>query len=246
MRILLLDIETCPLTSFHWGLWDQNIAINQIVEDGRTICWAAKWLKEREIMFDSEHESNPNKMFKRIHKLVDEADAVIHYNGTQFDMPHLNTGFLDHDLVPPSHYANIDLLQTARRQFKFASNKLDYVARRLGLGSKLKHKGMDLWRGCMNGNESDWRTMKRYNIQDVRLLEKVYLKLLPWIPNHPNLGVCINAEKLTCGSCGSENVKRDGIQYNKTLSYQRYRCKGCGKPQRSPKRLSPRGEGVLV
>jgi len=246
MRILLLDIETSPLVCFAWGLWDQNIAINQIVEDGRTLCWAAKWLKEREVMFDSEHESTPKTMFRRIHKLIQEADAVVHYNGTKFDMPHLNTGFLEYDYVPPSHYANIDLLQTARRKFNFASNKLDYVAQKLGLGSKLKHKGMDLWRGCMAGNESDWRIMKRYNIQDVRLLEKVYLKLLPWIQNHPNLGVVINAGKKTCGSCGSENVKKDGIQYNKTLSYQRWRCKDCGKPQRERRRLAPAADGVLV
>ena len=177
MRILLLDIETAPNAGYFWGLWKQNIGISQIEVPGYTICWAAKWLKEREVMFDSVHESRPKAMFKRIHKLVDEADAVIHYNGTRFDMPHLNSGFLEHDLDPPSSYKNIDLLQPARRKFQFTSNKLDFVAQTLGLGSKLQHKGMALWLGCMAGKEADWRVMKRYNIQDDERLAQGVRKL---------------------------------------------------------------------
>ena len=33
-RILLLDIETAPNKVYVWGMWNQNIAANQVVEDG--------------------------------------------------------------------------------------------------------------------------------------------------------------------------------------------------------------------
>jgi hypothetical protein len=245
MKILLLDIETAPNLVYSWGLWDQNIAINQIVKPGYILCWAAQWLDKREIMFDSIHDSLKLKMIKRIHKLINEADAVVHYNGVKFDMPWLNQEFLLNGLPPPSGYADIDLLRTARSRFNFPSNKLDYVAKQLDVGQKIKHIGMDLWTDCMNGCPKAWAKMKRYNKQDVRLLKKVYIELLPWVRNHPNWGVVSNTGELTCRNCGSENIKKDGIQRNQTLSYQRYRCKDCWTPLQSPKALEKRGCGVL-
>src|SRR5690606_726331 len=118
-----------------WGLWGQNVATNQIIAPGHTLCWAAKWHGEREIMFESVEKSKPATMVKRIHKLLNEADTVVHYNGTKFDMPTLNKEFLLHGLTPPAPSKQIDLLRTAKRRFRLASNKLDFVAQSLGLGS---------------------------------------------------------------------------------------------------------------
>ena len=223
-----------------WGLWNQNIAINQIQEPGYTLCWAAKQ-DNGPVVFDSS-----KKMIKHLHELMEETDAIVHYNGTKFDIPTVNKEFLLQGLTPPSHYAEIDLLRTVRRRFRFTSNKLDYVCQQLGLGSKTKHMGMDLWKGCMGGDEKSWRTMERYNKQDVTLLQKLYKKLLPWIPNHPNHGVFINSDKPTCRNCGSTDVKENGIQRNNTLSYQRYRCNSCGAPLRGRRRLDAPSDGILV
>ena len=77
-------------------------------------------------------------MIKEIHKLVDEADAIITYNGKRFDMPILNKEFLLLGFDLPSPYKDIDLLNTARQNFKFASNKLDYISQELGIGMKQK------------------------------------------------------------------------------------------------------------
>jgi len=240
MQLLFLDIETAPNICYTWGLWNQNIAISQIQEPGYTLCWAAK-LNNGPVIFDSS-----KKMIKNLHKLMEEADAIVHYNGTKFDIPKVNKDFLLEDLPPPSYYAEIDLLKTVRKRFGFSSNKLDYVAQQLGIGSKVRHKGMDLWKECMAGDERAWRTMKRYNIQDVVLLQKLYKKLLPWIPNHPNHGVFVNSDNPTCRNCGSTKLVKDGIQHNNTLSYQRYRCKSCRAPLKGRRRLEPAGEGVLV
>lgn len=235
IKILLLDIETAPNIVFSWGLWQQNIGINQIVDAGYALCWAAKWLGSDKIEFASVFHNTKKNMLKKIHKMLDDADVVVHYNGKRFDIPTLNKEFIKVGLLPPSPYKQVDLLSVARRQFKFASNKLDYVARFLGLGEKVKHRGMDLWRDCMERVPEAWEEMRGYNIQDVILLEKVYNVLLPWIGStNPNRNV-FEGTRLSCPSCGSHNVQRRGTSRSKTLIYQRFACTDCGSWSRSNK-----------
>lgn len=179
-------------------------------------------------MFDSVYQSTPTKMLRGVHKLLDEADAVIHYNGTKFDIPTINKEFILNGLPPPSPYKQIDLLKTARRQFKFPSNKLDYISKAMGLGQKTKHVGHELWIGCMNGDEGSWKVMEKYNKQDVRLLERVYDRMLPWIKSHPNVALYDTAEDPSCTNCGSSNLQRRGYSYTQTGIYARHVCKDCG------------------
>jgi hypothetical protein len=166
------------------------------------------------------------RMVRRIHKLLNEADAVCHYNGKKFDIPTLNKEFLLHGLPPPSPSKQIDLLAEARSNFRLASNKLDFVAKALGLGQKTKHKGMELWLGCMNGNKEDRKLMEEYNKQDVLLLEKVYKRVQGWIKVHPNLSVMEDVE--CCTKCGSEDYNARGRAYTTAGSYPRFQCNNCG------------------
>ena len=178
MKILLLDIESAPNTAYVWGLFKQNISISQIVNSSEMLCWAAKWLGSNDIEFAS-IMGGKRKMLQRIHKLLDQADAVVHYNGSRFDIPTLNKEFLQADMPPPAPYMQIDLLRTARQQFRFPSNKLDYVGKALGVGQKESHEGFELWIKCMNRDPDAWQRMEAYNKQDVLLLEQVYYKFLP-------------------------------------------------------------------
>lgn len=238
MKILLLDIETAPHRVYAWGLWDQRIAINQIVEPGYTLCFAAKWLGSRDLMFDSVHQSKPAAMFKRAHALLDEADAVCHYNGRKFDIPTLQGEFVRRKMKPPSPFKHIDLLTTCRGQFRFASNKLDYVSQLLGLGQKTQHKGMPLWHACMQGDEAAWRIMERYNRQDVRLLEKLHNELLPWIKNYPNRSVHSGDE--VCPSCGGKHYQQRGTSITAGCVYPRLQCQSCGRWFRGIRAINPR------
>lgn len=226
MKLLLLDIETAPNLVHVWGLWQQNVSINQIIDSGYVLCWAAKWYGEDEVFFDSVQKSSHRKMINRIYSMIDKADAVVHYNGSKFDMPTLNKEFLLLNLTPPSPYKQIDLLQTARSQFRFPSNKLDYIAKTLGLGQKVKHIGHELWIQCMAKNKEAWEMMEEYNKQDVVLLEKVYDKLRGWIKNHPNHGV--HEGTVCCTNCGSEDFQRRGWAYTTSYKYKRYQCNNCG------------------
>ena len=226
-RLLMLDIETAPHRVWVWGLYGQDIAINQIEEPGYTLCWSAKWYGEKKIEYLSIQDGK-RKMLRRIYDLVNEADAVIHYNGQKFDMPTLNQEFLAMGLTPPAPYKQIDLLGVARRQFRLPSNKMDYVARHFGLGKKFPHKGMDLWKGCMEGDEASWRTMKKYNVQDVKLLEDIYKLFLPWIKTHPNQGLYTNEIRPVCKNCGSGQLQSRGTHHTNTMTYRRFRCQKCG------------------
>lgn len=227
MKILVLDIETAPNLAHVWRLWKQNVAINQIIESGYVLCWAAKWYGEDKVYFDSvKNGRKPRSMLLTIHKMINDCDAIIHYNGTKFDMPTLNQEFLLHGLPPPSPYKHIDLLTTVRRQFNFPSNKLDYVAQQLKIGKKTSHQGHELWIKCMNNDKAAWQTMQEYNENDVVLTEMVYEALKPWIKGHPNHGTYENG--LCCTNCGSLNFKRSGWAYTQTNKYQRYACKDCG------------------
>ena len=236
MKILLLDIETSPNLAHVWGLWNVNVGTNQLLESSYTMCWAAKWYGEKQVMFSSIVEDGEGKMIAEIYKLLDEADVVIHYNGKKFDIPTLNKEFLLHGLPPPAPYKQIDLLRVAKSQFRFPSNKLDYVAQRLGLGKKVKHEGHELWIKCMNNDESAWKRMERYNKQDVNLLEKVYNRLMPWIKSHPNHNL-YGTSQHNCPTCGSDKLQRRGFSHSITGTSQRWQCTSCGSWSQSVKSI---------
>ena len=228
MRILLLDIETSPNMAYVWGLWDQNVSLNQLIAPTEILCYAAKWYGESSVFFGSIENNSKKKMLKGIHTLLNEADAVIHYNGTRFDIPHLNREFIECGYSPPSPYKEIDLLTTAKRKFKFPSNKLEYVSKALGVGSKFKHNGFELWDGCMKGDKESWNTMEKYNIQDVLLLERVYEKMKPWVKFHANHSLFNTTTGAVCPKCGGVHLQKRGFYYTLASQYQRYQCKSCG------------------
>lgn len=236
IKILLLDIETSPNIVYSWGLFNQNISINQVIEPSKVLCWAAKWLGDDTIHYASLKQRKPLQMVSKIHALLDEADAVVSWNGKSFDVKHLNREFLEYGLPPPSPYKQIDLLQTARQNFKFLSNKLQYVLEQLELGSKEDTGGFKTWVGCLKGVASDWDKMRKYNIADVVEMEKVYWQFLPWIKNHPNRAY-YEANKEQCPWCGSEEFIGRGYYRGQAYTYHKLQCsaKGCRKYFRTTK-----------
>jgi hypothetical protein len=231
MNVLLLDIETAPNLAHVWGLWQQNVGLPQLIDSGYVLCWAAKWLGDADTMFDSIKRSGPKKMLTRIHKLLDAADAVIHYNGTKFDIPTLNKEFLLYGLEPPAPYKEIDLLKTARSKFRFPSNKLDYVAKALGVKRKVQHRGHELWTKCMERDEDAWKEMETYNRGDIDTLEGVYFKFRPWIRGHANFSVFTGS--VVCVACGSSHLQRRGSYLTNAGKYARFQCQDCGKWNRT-------------
>ncbi len=236
MRILAIDIETSPILCWAWGLWDQNIGLNQIVRPTEMLCFVAKWVGEpsaAEFHRGSKNGSK-GKMVKRAWRLLDEADVILHFNGKSFDTKHLQREFLEAGLTPPSPFKQIDLLDTCKRQFRFPSNKLAYVSKQLGLAGKVEHEGFELWTKCMEGDEQAWSRMRAYNLQDVALLEDMYMVLRPWVVAHPSIAAEIGMN--VCPKCGGSELEARGFAVLRTGRYRRFVCRGCGSWTRSTKR----------
>lgn len=235
-RILALDIETAPHTAHVWSLWRQTVSLSQLRETGRVLCFAWRWLGEaQQTQFISERGKNGReKMLAEAHKLLSEADIVVTYNGAKFDIPTLNKEFLEDGYDPPAPYKQVDLYKTIKRNFRFASNKLDHVAKQLGIRTKIRHSGHELWVRCMEGDEAAWKKMEKYNKRDVLILDKLYHRLLPWIGGHPNVTLYSEATSLDrCPVCASKSLTKRGFATSKAFRYQRYQCNGCGSWSRS-------------
>lgn len=246
-KILVFDIETSPLITYTWGLFDQNIALNQIKEDWHVLSYAAKWLDDppNKTMYKDQRGkkdiSNDKDMLKGIWKLLDEADVVITQNGISFDSKKLNARFMIHGLGRPSPYKHIDTLKIAKKHFAFTSNKLEYMTDKLcvkykKLTDERKFGGFSLWKECLKDNIKAWKEMERYNKYDVLSLEELYHKLQPW-DNSVNLSSFHDSEQFTC-NCGSTKFHKRGITVTSTGKFQRYQCQNCGKWHRSKVNLT--------
>lgn len=235
MRLLGIDIETSAATVSTWGIWNANIGINQIQVPTRVICFAARWEGQRRSMFFSEFEHGHEEMVRQAHALLDEADAVMGWNSKGFDIPHLNREFLLLGLKPPAPFQQIDLMLAVKKQFRFLSNKLDWVSQQVIGDRKVQHSGYSLWEACLRGDEKAWRLMAKYNRQDVDLLFTLYEQLKPWIPSHPNRAL-IDGVSDGCPACGGTHLQRRGWAFTKVSEYPRYQCQDCGKWSRGQAR----------
>src|SRR5215472_3495403 len=94
---LLLDIETTPNLAHVWSFWDQNVGLDQLRESAELLCFAAKWLGDpaKDTVCFSSYRHGKQDMVKIARELLDQADAVMTWNGRRFDIPHLNREFLE-------------------------------------------------------------------------------------------------------------------------------------------------------
>lgn len=232
-KILIFDIETAPLKSFIWSIWQNNIGLHMLQSDWFMLSWSAKWLFEEEVVSEvlTREEvltEDDERITKGLYKLFEEADIVIAHNGKKFDIKRVNTRFLKHGLTPPSPYILIDTLLTLRSKFSLTSNKLDWVASEFfGYEGKIK-TDFSLWERCSRGDKEALEEMKKYNEQDVLILEEVYLRIRPWIQPHPNVSLFIDTDKHACPSCGSENLSDAGTYCTYANEYDAHRCNDCG------------------
>jgi hypothetical protein len=245
-KILLYDLETFPNKGLFWAgkMYETNII--KVVEYGGLASVAWKWLgQERIACLTREGKKNDKSIVDHLWNLFDEADIVIAHNGVEFDQKVTNTNLIkypEYGTKPPSPYQVVDTRKEAGKHFRFDSNSLDSLARFLGVGRKLPHKGFDMWEECMNDEKPAWQEMTKYNKHDVFLLEGCYLKLRPWMKTHPNLSL-ITDRPLACPRCSTENtLEARGFVYTVARKYRQFRCKECGqwsrgKPVKAEKSL---------
>lgn len=234
-KIITLDIETSPIQAYTWGLWKQNIGLNQIIRDWSILSYAAKTMGERHVRYmdtgDMPDPYDDSLVLVGLWAELDEADIVIVQNGIKFDLRKINARFLARGMRPPSPYKVVDTMLEARKVAALTSNKLEWLAAVLTTERKDKHHefpGFELWTECLKGNPRAWAVMRKYNPKDVIATEKVYLKLRPYIAGHPNIAAYDDDEHMRCPKCGSKHLNRRGFALTQTGQYPRYQCRSCG------------------
>ena len=237
-KILVLDIETAPILAHVWGLFDQNVGVNQIVKDRHLLAWAAIWIDDDKAKMHYRDQrkvkpiENDKAILEDLWKLLDETDVIVTQNGKAFDAKVINARMAIHGMRPPSPYKHIDTKQLAKRSFAFTSNRLEYLSSKLCPDdAKDKHKefpGFELWVECLAGNIKAWEEMRSYNQQDVLATRALYKRLAPW-GNAPgvNLNVYHGDAVFRC-ECGSSDLIKRGYTYTPKGKYQRFSCNACG------------------
>lgn len=223
-KILVLDIEWRPTKAYVWGAWKENITPEKIIEHGGLLCVGAKWVGESKCHVFSEWEHGHLGMLERIHEMMSYADAIVGYNSDKFDLRKLDGEFLLHGLPPVPPCTSIDCLKAVKK-FGFFMNRLAFIGPFLGVGAKVEHEGMALWTKVIDGDRDAQKRMLRYCAQDVRMTEELYLRIRPYIRNHPHMGKVKAAE---CPSCGGTHAQSRGTRRTRAYKIQRLHCQDCG------------------
>ena len=236
-KVLVLDIETAPLKSYTWGLWQQNVGLNQIESEWFILSYSAKWLgsPEDEVMYSDMrgkvHTEDDTHLLDDLWKLINDADIILTQNGKKFDLKKINARFVMNGYKPPSPYKQIDTLIIAKQVFGFTSNKLEWMTDKLCKKYKKqshgKFSGFELWKQMMLDNPEAWSECEIYNKYDVLSLEELYLVVAAWDAKHPNFNLYHDNEEHVC-RCGSKHVVEDGFAYTAKSKFQQYRCLDCG------------------
>jgi hypothetical protein len=235
-RIVTLDIETAPIISAHWDLWDQNIGIDQIRTEWAIIAFSAKWLGRQKVHYrdtggrGAKHVYDDRALLNELWTILDRADIVVTQNGVAFDIKKINARLVMHGHKPYSPIKVVDTMLIAKRHFAFTSNKLAWMSRHLTDTPKEDHRkfpGFELWNECLRDNPAAWREMRRYNIRDVVATEQLYLKLRAWMVGHPNLSVYTSREEVQCPKCGSDKVQMRGRAFTQSGEYNKIQCLSC-------------------
>lgn len=221
-KILYFDIEWKPATAYVWRMWDENVSPDQLIDAGGLLCFSAIWDGDPSPVFASEWEDGHAGMVQKLHDLFMEADVLITYNGDKYDIPKAMGEFLLLGLSPPPVPTSIDLLKAVKKM-GFVMNRLAFIGPFLKVGAKVKHEGFPLWTAVMSGDPKAQNRMKKYCIQDSRLLVRLYAKIKPYIRNHPFLG-----ERGVCGACDGKILHSRGFRRTKMFKIQRLQCQTCG------------------
>lgn len=229
MKILSIDIENSPHLIWSYNLWSKNFytSPDMVVEYSKIMCFAGKWVGENsEPMFYSTYHNGKGGMLQAFWNLMNEADALLYYNGDRFDRPKINKELLVAGYDPPSPSKGIDLYTVIKRHFDFPYKRLDQVAKALGLeGKKGSHAAN--WKLCLQDDPEAWERMKLYNIQDVVLNEQLFNIVKPWIGGSAIPSVAVdNGATMTC-RCGSTDLTKEGFRQTLTGKFQRYCCNTC-------------------
>ena len=211
IRRLFFDIETgyyeLKIRAFQLKNYTKYFNPDSIVKQKEIICISYKWQYEDEV-HTLDWRMGEKQMLKEFVKIMGEANECVYHNGDNFDVKEIRTRCIYHGILMFPNYRSLDTLKKSRKYFRFASNKLDYIGKFLGIGGKLEHEGFDLWVKVVEEKDEDaLERMIDYCERDVIVLEDTFFVLSPFIDHNNNFAVLTGGEKWYCPECGSHDVK---------------------------------------
>lgn len=208
VKRLFFDIETSPIIAYTWRVgWKLNIPTDNIIQDWKIICISYGWEDEDKIhTLTWDKNQCDKKLLIDFIKIANEADELVAHNGDRFDIKKIRTKCIYHRIPMFPNYRTLDTLKKAKSGFIFNSNRLDYIAKYLGVGAKLEHEGFNMWVKCMQGDKDALADMVKYCEMDIVVLQDVFLVMQSYIKQNIHAGTLNEGRKCDCPSCGSENV----------------------------------------
>lgn len=246
-KILFWDLETLmnpeevmkifPGMSNYPGL-TLKASINSI------ICFGYKYLGDKEASCINawdfpgwEYSTNDDgELVAAAYEILKDADAIVTHNGKRFDLKFFNSRAVYHGFAPLPKIPHIDTCTLSRSNLFLFNNRLNTVAKYLGVEEKMDNGGWELWIDVQKRDPGAMEIMTEYCKQDVEVLEQVFMKMRPFINNLPNHNIFGEGDKHVCPTCGSSHVHKHGFKRTKTQTYQRYLCQDCGSVSRSDKK----------
>lgn len=242
-KILFWDVEIAPPIYWAYGPRVEYLRSDNIIRDKWFVCASWKWLG-RPAKYTTSVLNNHKRfdacyfddytVIQATKEAIEQADVVVAHNGDNFDWKELQARCVFHGLGPLPPIQKIDTLKVARREFRFHSNNLRYLAEHLGVASKDEPPD---WGKIALGDVEEIRKCTSYNRQDVVTLEAVYLKLMPYMQNHPNYNVYADIHHDVCPNCGSNELKIHKCRYTRVGKRVQYRCQACGAYMTSKKTI---------
>lgn len=231
IKRLFFDIETAPMIVYSWRVgWKLNIGTENIIQDWRIICISYKWEHEDKVhTLDWGKEMCDKKLLQDFIQIANTADEMVAHNGDRFDIKKIRTRCIFHRIPMFPDYKTLDTLKKAKSGFNFNSNRLDYIAKFLGVGAKLEHEGFNMWVKCMQGDKEALKAMSSYCEMDIIVLEDVFLTMQNYIKHNTHTGVIGNNLKHSCPNCGSEHntLLKNKVTAMGTIK-RNMECDSCG------------------
>jgi len=235
MRIVAWDLETSSLNGDYGVILCSGF---KVVGKGKP--WVVSIADFPEY---AKNPTNDKPLVRAIYDELVQADVILTWYGTYFDLPFINTRLLYHNLPTlPANIPHIDGWKTAKWKLKLRNNRLNTVQDFLNLPTAKDAVRGPIWVKAIAGDENALRYIRTHCKKDVLVLEEAYLRLLPLITNHPHRGV---AEDGKCPACASMRLQKRGTHLTQSRVYQRFQCMACGSWSKSVQCIQKNKTGVV-
>jgi DNA polymerase III epsilon subunit-like protein len=243
LNILYWDLESSLMGCLSFGIWNVNIPASRITKHSHLLSnsWAFNDEPVQGMRLTPEQVRDGDDLAIVMDTIlaIEKADLIVTFNGKKFDVKMLNTRALFWGLPPIKYPKHIDLMQDAKRVFRFPSNSMQNISMYLGEEGKLSTSGSRLWERCFNWEDTEdceiaLKEILKYGKQDIVPTRNLHKRMMGWSKTTPNIGMMekdLNGEntkenhELSCVHCGSNDVMMLGSKaYSSVNSFELYRC----------------------